>query len=85
MLDAIHESADSVQRDGSFGCATWVAMENFGFGDESSTHHSFVSELMAWPIGMPTLGLGYAAAITLIVGNEKWRGWTYGRFPPIRR
>lgn len=69
---------------GFLGCFTWVAMENFGLGNESSTHHSFVSDLMAWPIGMPTLGLGYAAAITLIVGNEKWRR-RLASFAPIGR
>ena len=69
---------------GIFGCATWVAMENFGFGDESSMYHSFVSALMAWPIGMPTLGLGYAAAVTVIIGNEKWRR-RLAAFAPIGR
>jgi len=69
---------------GFFGCATWVAMENFGLGDESSIHHSVVSGLMAWPIGMPVLGLGYAAAITLLVGNEKWRR-RLAAFAPIGR
>lgn len=69
---------------GLFGCATWVAMENFGLGDESSIHYSFVSNLMAWPIGMPTLGLGYVAAITLIIGNEKWRR-RLSAFAPIGR
>jgi uncharacterized protein len=69
---------------GFFGCAAWVAMDNFGLGDESSIHHSFVSELMAWPIGMPTLGLGYVAAVTLIVGNDKWRS-RLRVFAPIGR
>jgi len=69
---------------GFFGSATWVAMEKFGLGDESSIHHSFLSDLMAWPIGMPTLGLGYAAAVTLIVGNEKWRR-RLTAFAPIGR
>lgn len=59
-------------------------MENFGSGDESSIHHAFVSNLMAWPIGMPTLGLGYVAAITLIIGNEKWRR-RLSAFAPIGR
>jgi uncharacterized protein len=69
---------------GFFGCIGWVAMENFGLSDESSIHHSFVNSLMAWPIGMPTLGLGYVAAITLIVCNEKW-GRRLSAFAPIGR
>lgn len=40
---------------GFFGCATWVAMENFGFGDKSSTYHTRVSDLMAWPIRLWTI------------------------------
>jgi len=58
---------------GFIGCTTWVAMQNFGIGDESSSYHPLLSDLMAWPIGMPTLGLGYAAVVTLMVGSEKWR------------
>jgi uncharacterized protein len=69
---------------GIFGCVVWVAMENFGLGDEASIHHSFVTNLMAWPIGMPVLGLGYVAAITLIIGNEKWQR-RLSAFAPIGR
>jgi uncharacterized protein len=58
---------------GLFGCAVFVAMENFGLGDDSSVHLSLLKNLMAWPVGMPTLGLGYVATITLIIGSEKWR------------
>ncbi len=58
---------------GFLGCATWVAIEDFGIVDDYSIHHSVISDLMAWPIGMPTLGLGYAAAVTLLMDSEKWR------------
>jgi len=69
---------------GFFGATAWVAMENFGFGDDSSTYYSPISEVLAWPFGMPILGLGYAAAITLIVGNDRWRG-RLRAFAPIGR
>jgi uncharacterized protein len=69
---------------GFFGCVVFVALENFGLGDESSVHYSLLKNLMAWPIGMPTLGLGYVAAITLIVGNEKWQR-RLTAFAPIGR
>ncbi len=58
---------------GFLGCAVWVAMSMFGLGDESSVHHAVVSDIFAWPVGMPVLGLGYAAAITLLMDSERWR------------
>jgi uncharacterized protein len=58
---------------GFISCAMWIAMEDFGLGDESSIHHEVVRNLFAWPLGMPVVGLGYAAAITLLIGNEKWK------------
>jgi len=69
---------------GFTSCAIWIAMENFGLGDESSMHHEVVRNLFAWPFGMPVLGLGYAAAITLMFGNEKWKR-RLTRFAPIGR
>ena len=69
---------------GFTSCAIWIAMENFGLGDESSIHHEVVRNLFAWPLGMPVLGLGYAAAITLMFGNEKWKR-RLSRFAPIGR
>lgn len=58
---------------GFTGCATWVAMKQFGVGDDSSTYQQLIMGFLAWPIGMPVLGLGYAAAITLLVDRPKWR------------
>ena len=69
---------------GFLGCAVWVAMENFGLGDESSALHEIANALIPWPIGMPILGLGYVAAITIIIDNEKWRRWLE-LFAPIGR
>jgi uncharacterized protein len=69
---------------GFFGCAMWVAMKNFGLGDESSVHYSLVMDLLAWPFGMPFLGMGYVAAITLITGREKWKT-RLTAFAPIGR
>jgi uncharacterized protein len=53
--------------------AIGVAMSTFGLGDESSIHHSVIRNLLTWPLGMPVLGLGYAAAIALMMDKEKWR------------
>ena len=33
---------------------------------------------------MPTLGLGYAAAVTLLMDSEKWRRWL-AAFAPMGR
>ena len=54
---------------GAFG----IAMSQFGLGDDSSIHHSVVRNLLTWPLGMPLLGLGYAAAIALMMDMDKWR------------
>ena len=65
---------------GAFG----VAMSKFGLGDDTSIHHSVVKNLLIWPFGMPVLGLGYAAAIALMMDKEKWRGRLIA-FAPIGR
>jgi uncharacterized protein len=64
--------------------ATAVAMAQFGLGDESSIHHAVVKNLLFWPFGMPVLGLGYAAAIVLMVDKEKWAS-RLNAFAPIGR
>lgn len=64
--------------------ATAVAMAQFGLGDESSIHHAVVKNLLFWPFGMPVLGLGYAAAIVLMMDKEKWRS-ILNAFAPIGR
>jgi len=55
------------------GCLIWVVMQDFSVGDTTSVVHLIIRELAAWPIGMPLLGLGYAAAITLLIERESWR------------
>ncbi len=58
---------------GFLGCLIWIAMDTFGLGDETSIHHGVISELWAWPFGMRMMGLGYVAAITLLVSREAWQ------------
>ena len=55
------------------GCLIWVAMQNFGMGDSSSLALTVIQNLAGWPVGMNALGLGYAAAITLLIGKDRWR------------
>jgi uncharacterized protein len=55
------------------GCLIWVAMEDFGMGDSSSIANAMIENLAGWPLGMNALGLGYAAAITLLIGKDNWR------------
>lgn len=55
------------------GCLIWVAMQHFGMGNSSSLAHTVIQNLAGWPVGMNTLGLGYAAAITLLIGKDLWR------------
>ncbi len=60
---------------GFSGCLVWVVMEDFGVGDKTSVIHLIMRRLAAWPFGMPLLGLGYAAAITLLIERPWWRKW----------
>jgi uncharacterized protein len=60
---------------GFSGCLFWVVLSDFGVGDETSAMYMILGKVAAWPIGMPTLGLGYAAAITLLIEREAWRKW----------
>ena len=69
---------------GFLGCLAWVAMENFGVGENPSTYFEVIRQLAAWPVGMPVLGLGYVAAITLIFGHGRWRKYL-SAFAPIGR
>ncbi len=58
---------------GFSGCLFWVVLSDFGVGDETSAMYMILGKVAAWPIGMPMLGLGYAAAITLLIEREAWR------------
>ena len=58
---------------GFSGCLVWVVMSDFGVGDKTSVVQLILPKVAAWPIGMPLLGLGYAAAITLLIERESWR------------
>jgi len=57
---------------GISGSLLWVAMEDFDIGDSSSLVHTIIQMLAYWPI-MIALGLGYAAAITLLIEKDGWR------------
>jgi len=48
------------------------AMLHFDVGEKGSLSHTITWKLAAWPFGMPMLGLGYAAAITLLIERETW-------------
>ena len=52
---------------------TGITVSQFGLVDDSSTHLSVVTSLLTWPLGMPVLGLGYAAAIAILMDSEPWR------------
>ena len=68
-----------------FVCSAFgIAMSQFGLGDNSSIHHSVVSNLLTWPLGMPVLGLGYAATVALMMDSDKWRRHLTA-FAPIGR
>jgi uncharacterized protein len=55
------------------GCLIWVVMLDFRAADESSAFYLILGKIAAWPVGMPMLGLGYAAAITLLIELESWQ------------
>jgi uncharacterized protein len=55
------------------GCLIWVAMEDFGLGESSSLTITMIQNLAGWPVGKNALGLGYAAAITLLIEKDSWR------------
>ena len=69
---------------GFLGCVVWIAMDTFGLGKETIEHHDFIAGVFAWPVGMPVLGLGYAAGIVLLFSKDSWRRWL-GIFTPIGR
>ena len=58
---------------GFCGGAAWVGMKHFGVGEESSAGLQYFADFLAWPVGMPVLGLGYAALIALLVAHPKWK------------
>lgn len=60
---------------GFSGCLVWIVMADFDVGDNTSVFHLIIRKLAAWPIGMPLLGLGYAAAIALLFERDSWQKW----------
>jgi uncharacterized protein len=60
---------------GFVGCLVGVIMLNFGVGEKAPLLHLIIGSFAPWPIGMPLLGLGYVAAITLLFERESWRKW----------
>ena len=69
---------------GFASCVLWVAMTDFGLGDSESVHHEVLVHIAAWPFGMAVLGLGYAAAVTLLLESPRWSA-ILGVFAPIGR
>ena len=58
---------------GLTGALTYVVMQDFGVGDQGALAHKIIRELAFWPIGALSLGLAYAATITLLMQREAWR------------
>jgi uncharacterized protein len=58
---------------GFAGGVAWVVMKQLGVGQESPQYLQNIANFLAWPVGMPVLGLGYAAGIALLVGRPQWR------------
>ncbi len=69
---------------GFAGCAASVVMKQWVVGEESPALVRIVTDWLTWPIGMPVLGLGYVAAITLLVDRSGWHQ-ALVRFAPIGR
>jgi len=69
---------------GFASCVAWIALSDFRVGNEDLVHHEALASLLAWPFGMVVLGLGYAAAITLLAESPRWSG-VLGAFAPIGR
>jgi uncharacterized protein len=60
---------------GFVGCLVGVITLNFGVGEKAPLLHMIIGSFAPWPIGMPLLGLGYVAAITLLFERESCRKW----------
>ena len=58
---------------GFTGCLVFVILRDLGVGDPNLLSHKMIRSVFAWPIGMPVLGLGYAALITLLMDKAKWQ------------
>ncbi len=69
---------------GLTGCALWVVMKQFGVNEESPAYQQLILDFLAWPVGMPVLGLGYVAAITLLIDRPAWHRFLV-QFAPIGR
>lgn len=55
------------------GCGIWTAMTDFGLGEPHGLADTIARRLAFWPVGAVSLGLGYAAAVALLVRNERWQ------------
>lgn len=64
--------------------AIWLIMSEFDSGDEFSPSYGVILSFLYWPAAKPVLGLGYAAAIFLLVDKDSWRRF-FALFEPIGR
>ena len=69
---------------GFAGCIAWIVMKQLGVGEDSPEYLQRIAGFLAWPVGMPVVGLGYAAGIALLVGRPRWKSVLDG-FAPIGR
>jgi uncharacterized protein len=69
---------------GLAGCAVWTAMTDFGWAEPHGLADTVLRRVAFWPLGAVALGLGYAAALMLLLRNERWRGCV-AVFAPVGR
>ncbi len=69
---------------GLAGCVVWTAMVDFGLGQPHDPAWTIFRDLAFWPLGAVSLGLGYAAAVTLLMQDPRWRR-RFSPFAPVGR
>jgi uncharacterized protein len=69
---------------GLAGCVVWTAMVDFGLGQSHDPAWTIFRDLAFWPLGAVSLGLGYAAAVTLLMRDPRWRR-RFAPFAPVGR
>ena len=52
---------------------SWVAIVDFHWVDRDSRTGWLIQRVFAWPYGMSALGLGYVAAVTLLLEQQWWK------------